>query len=490
MSDVARTPLRFAVVGAGMAGILAAIRLREAGYDDVVVYEKADRVGGTWRENTYPGLSCDVPSHFYSYSFALNPEWTHRFSPGPEILAYFEDVARRSGVDALIRFGREVVRCAFERGRWRLELSDGSTDAADFVVAATGVLHHPAHPDIAGLADFAGTCFHSARWDHGVAIAGKRVGVVGTGSSAIQIVGAIVDEVAELRLFQRTPQWVAPMENPAYTDAEKAAFRQSPAAMQEVREAVARALTDGFANVLSDASSPVLQGIHDMCVAHLERSVRDPVLRERLRPSYRAACKRLIVSDRFYPAIQRPNATLVTERIERVEPPGVRTRDGVLHPLDVLVLATGFRVDSFVRPMRVTGDRGVLLDDVWADGPFAYMTLAVPGFPNFYMLNGPNGPVGNFSLIEVAELQMSYVLQMIERTRSGAARAMSPSREAAARFDAERRQAATTTIWNTGCKSWYLDAAGLPTAWPFTFDRFRAEMARPRFEDWVPHDGG
>jgi cation diffusion facilitator CzcD-associated flavoprotein CzcO len=223
-----------------------------------------------------------------------------------------------------------------------------------------------------------------------------------------------------------------------------------------------------------------------MCVAHLEKSVRDPVLRERLRPSYRAACKRLVMSDRFYDAIQRPNATLVTEGIDRIETAGVRTRDGELHPLDVLVLATGFRVDSFVRPMRVVGHRGAVLDDVWRAGAFAYMTLAVPDFPNFYMLNGPNGPVGNFSLIEVAELQMSYVLQMVERARSGA---MSPSRAAMARFDAERRQAATTTIWNTGCKSWYLDASGLPTAWPFTFDRFRAEMAQPRFEDWVVHDG-
>jgi cation diffusion facilitator CzcD-associated flavoprotein CzcO len=252
--------------------------------------------------------------------------------------------------------------------------------------------------------------------------------------------------------------------------------------MQEVRDVVSRALTDHFANVLSDATSPVLHAIHDMCVAHLERSVRDPVLRVRLRPSYRAACKRLIVSDRFYEAIQREHATLVTEGIECVEPAGVRTRDGVLHPLDVLVLATGFRVDRFVRPMHVVGDGGVALDDVWATGPFAYMTLAVPGFPNLYMLNGPNGPVGNFSLIEVAELQMTYVLQMVERARSGA---LSPSREAMARFDAERRTAATTTIWNTGCKSWYLDASGLPTAWPFTFDRFRAEMAQPRFEDWV-----
>ena len=481
-----RAPPRIAVVGAGMAGILAAIRLREVGFDDLVVYEKADRLGGTWRENTYPGLSCDVPSHFYSYSFAPNPEWTRRFSPGPEILAYFEDVARRWGVDALIRHGREVTRCAFECGRWRLALSDGSADEANFVIAATGVLHHPAYPDIPGVASFDGPCFHSARWDHGVAIAGKRVGVVGTGSSAIQIVGAIVDDVAELRLFQRTPQWVAPMENPAYTDEERASFRRSPAAMEEIREAVRRVITDGFANVLSDATSPVLQGIHDMCVAHLERSVRDPALREQLRPTYRAACKRLIMSDRFYEAIQRSNATLVTEGIERVEPAGVWTRDGVLHPLDVLVLATGFRVDRFVRPMQVVGDHGVVLDDVWAEGPFAYMTLAVPGFPNFYMLNGPNGPVGNFSLIEVAELQMAYVFQMIERARSGA---MSPSREAMARFDAERRKAATTTIWNTGCKSWYLDASGLPTAWPFTFDRFRTEMARPRFEDWVVHDG-
>ncbi len=484
-----QAPLRFAVIGAGMAGILAAIRLREAGCDDVVVYEKADRLGGTWRENTYPGLSCDIPAHFYSYSFALNPEWTHRFSPGPEILAYFEEVARRWGADGLIRYRREVNRCAFERARWRLGLSDGSTDEADFVIAATGVLHHPAYPVIPGVSDFTGPCFHSARWDHGAAIAGKRVGVVGTGSSAIQIVGAIVDEVGELRLFQRTPQWVAPMENPAYTDEEKAEFRRSPAAMEQIREAYNRVLTDGFANVLSDADSPVLKGIHDMCVAHLERSVRDPVLREHLRPSYRAACKRLIISDRFYEAIQRSNATLVTESIERVEPAGVRTRDGVLHALDVLVLATGFRVDRFVRPMRVVGDRGVVLEDVWAEGPFAYMTLAVPDFPNFYMLNGPNGPVGNFSLIEVAELQMTYVLQMIERARSSAARALSPSREAMARFDAERRKAATATIWNTGCKSWYLDASGLPTAWPFTFDRFRAEMAQPRLEDWVAHDG-
>jgi cation diffusion facilitator CzcD-associated flavoprotein CzcO len=475
---------RVIVIGAGMSGILAAIRLEEAGFDDVVVYEKADRLGGTWRENTYPGLSCDVPSHFYSYSFALNPEWSSRFSPGPEILAYFEAVARRYGVDSRIRYRKEVGRCAFEDGRWRITTTDGATDEADVVLAATGVLHHPAYPDIEGLGTFAGPCFHSARWDHDVPLAAKRVGVIGTGSSAIQIVTALVDQVGELRLFQRTPQWIAPAANPVYSEEEKATFRQTPAAMEAIRQEISRAFTDGFANVLVDASAPMLQAIHDGCVAHLEGKVRDPVLREKLRPSYRAACKRLIISDGFYEAIQRPNATLVTEGIERIEKEGVRTRDGRLHQLDVLVLGTGFQVDRFVRPMEVVGRRGVVLDDVWAGGPFAYLAISVPAFPNFFMLNGPNAPVGNFSLIEVAELQVGYILQLVEAVRSGACDEVSASHEAMARFDAERRVAARTTIWNSGCKSWYLDATGLPTAWPWTFDRFRDEMRRPRLDDF------
>jgi cation diffusion facilitator CzcD-associated flavoprotein CzcO len=352
------------------------------------------------------------------------------------------------------------------------------------VIAATGVLHHPSYPDIDGLRAFGGPCFHSARWDHDVSIAGKRVGVVGTGSSAIQIVTGIVDEVAELRLFQRTAQWIAPAPNPAYTDEEKATFRASPAAIQAVRDEVARMFIDGFANVLVDADSPMLQAIHAGCVAHLEERVRDPVLRERLRPTYRAACKRLIVSDGFYEAIQRPNAVLVTDGIARIEPGSVRTRDGALHALDVLVLATGFRVDRFVRPMTVVGRGGVLLDDAWADGPFAYLAIAVPDFPNFFMLNGPNGPVGNFSLIEVAELEMGYILQLLELMRTGRGDEVSPSPAAMDRFDAERRAAAARTIWNSGCKSWYLDAAGLPTAWPFTWDRFVDEMRRPRLEDF------
>lgn len=479
-----RSRPRVVVIGAGMSGLLAAIELERAGYRDVAIYEKADRLGGTWRENTYPGIACDVPSHFYSYSFAPNPDWSHRFAPGPEIQAYFEGVARRFGVDGRIRTGTEVTRCAFEAGRWRLALSDGSHDVADVVIAATGVLHHPRLPEIEGLGTFAGASFHSARWDHAVPLEGRRVGVVGTGSTAIQITSALVDRVASFSLFQRTAQWVAPMENPAYSEAEKAEFRRRPEMLEALREEMARALTAGFANALVDADSPALAAIQAACLANLETHVTDPVLREKLRPTYRAACKRLVISADFYDAIQRPNATLVTEAIERVEPKGVRTRDGRLHELDVLVLATGFEVDRFVRPMQVSGRGGVALDDVWKDGPYAYLAMCVPEFPNFFLLQGPNSPVGNFSLIDVGELEVAYVLQLVDRIRSGACDEISVTHAAMQRFDAERREAAKRTVWATGCRSWYLDREGLPTAWPWTFDRFRAETAAPRLGDY------
>jgi len=482
--SASRDGSRFLIIGAGMSGILSAIKLREAGLHDFAIYEKADRLGGTWRENTYPGLACDVPSHLYSYSFAPNPDWSHRFSSGAEIQAYFEDVARRFSIEPLIRFGKEVTRCAFEDGRWRIELSDGSTDVGDFVIAATGVLHHPAYPEIEGLGSFAGPTLHSARWDHGVATAGRRVGVIGTGSSSIQIVSALIDRVSGLSLFQRTPQWIMPQENPAYSEAERAEFRRHPEVMAQLRSDISRLFADGFSNAVVDADSPQLAAIHDACVANLEGSVRDPALREKLRPSYRAGCKRLIMSDDFYQAIQKPNARLVTEKIERIEPAGVRTQDGRLHELDVLVLATGFRVDRFVRPMQVLGRDGAALDQVWSDGPFAYLAISVPGFPNFFLLNGPNGPVGNFSLIEVAELQLGYVLQLVEQVRAGGCRELCAFDTAMQRFEAERKQAARRTIWQSGCASWYLDAHGVPMAWPWTFDRFREEMSKPRLGDY------
>lgn len=475
---------RFIVIGAGMAGILSAVKLAEAGYDDVVVYEKADRIGGTWRENTYPGVACDVPSHLYSYSFAPNPEWSHTFSPGPEIYRYLEDVVQQFGVDKRIRFGSEVTRLEYDGGRWRLETADGARDEADVVIAATGVLHHPRYPDIDGLDDFGGPVFHTARWDHSVSLEGSRLGVIGTGSSAVQIVGAVVDTVEELRLFQRTAQWVLPVPNNPLTDDDRTRFRDDPSVMLEMRQQLSKTFTEGFANAVVDKDSPQMKALEQMCQANLEGHVADPELRERLRPPYRAACKRLVISPNFYEAIQQPNAHLVTDAIERVEKGGVRTVDGTLHELDVLALATGFRVDRFMRPIDVVGRGGVSLDEVWAKRPSAYLSISIPEFPNLFMLNGPNGPVGNFSLIDVAELQFGYVMQLIDGIADGRWREVSARREAMEEFEAARVERAQNTVWVTGCRSWYLDDRGIPAVWPWSFDRFRDEMSQPKLEHY------
>jgi cation diffusion facilitator CzcD-associated flavoprotein CzcO len=346
------------------------------------------------------------------------------------------------------------------------------------------VLHHPRYPDIDGLDDFDGALFHSARWDHSVHLEGARVGIVGTGSSAVQIVGAVVDTVAELHLFQRTAQWILPVPNNPVTDEDRAQYRADPALMSTMREQLSKTFTEGFANAVVDANSPQMKALEQMCRANLESSVSDPELRERLRPNYRAACKRLVISPNFYPAIQRSNAHLVSDGIERVERDGVRTVDGRLHELDVLVLATGFRVDRFMRPIEVIGRGGVALDAVWAKRPSAYLSVSIPEFPNLFMLNGPNGPVGNFSLIDVAELQFDYIMQLIQPLVSGELKEVSAARDAADRFEADRVDAAKNTVWVTGCRSWYLDDRGIPAVWPWTFDRFREEMARPRLDDY------
>jgi cation diffusion facilitator CzcD-associated flavoprotein CzcO len=473
---------RIAVIGAGMAGVLSAIKLKEAGLTDFTVYEKAERLGGTWRENTYPGIGCDVPSHLYSYSFALNPGWSQRYSPGAEIQAYLERTAQEHGVLPFFRFGDEVKRCRYERGRWRIETAKGHRDEVDIVIAATGVLHHPKIPKFEGIETFAGAAFHSARWDHSVPIDGRRVGVIGTGSTAVQITGALAHRVAKFCLFQRTAQWVMPQDNPAYSDAEQRAFRGDPELLRRTHDDLSRLFAEGFASGLVDANSPAMQMIAEGCLRNLEDNVRDPELKERLRPNYRAACKRLVISPNFYQAIQHPNAELVTAAIERIEPEGVRTADGRLHELDVLVLATGFQVDRFLRPIEVVGRGGVTLNEFWEKRPLAYLSIAIPGFPNLFMLNGPNGPVGNFSLIEIAEIQFKYIWKLIEWFRSGRAREIGVTAEATERLEAERVEAAKTTIWSSGCRSWYLDDRGVPATWPWTFERFRAEMEAPKLE--------
>ena len=473
----------FGIIGAGMSDILAAIKLQEAGYG-FTVFEKADRVGGTWRENTYPGIACDVPSHIYSYSFALNPEWSHFASPGAEIQQYFERVAHSYGIDDDIRFSDPVVRCTWTADdRWELETGSGHVETFDFVIAATGILHHPKLPDIEGLDSFAGPMFHSARWDHDVPLDDRRIGLIGTGSTGVQITGALAPRAGHLSVFQRTAQWVVPVEQVAYTEAQKEEFRTDADQLEELHENLQREFNDGFGTSILDGDSEMVDGIEARCRAELA-AIPDDELRARITPTYRAGCKRLVISHNWYEAVQRDTVEIVTDAIERIEPTGVRTADGLLHELDVLVLATGFKVDAFMRPMTITGADGVDLDDVWAQRPSAYMAVTVPDFPNFFMLNGPNSPVGNFSLIQTAELQFEYAMDLVGRVVAGQLEQAVPTDEAARRFEEERVEAAKGTVWATGCNSWYLDDRGIPFAWPFPFERFRREMAEPRLGDY------
>jgi cation diffusion facilitator CzcD-associated flavoprotein CzcO len=475
---------RVVVIGAGMAGILAGIKLQASGHSNVCIYEKADRIGGTWRENTYPGLTCDVPSHHYTYTFERNPDWSRYLPPGPEIQSYFEATTRKYQLEKLIRFNTEVVSAEFRDGRWQLELNDGSRDIANVVIAATGVLHHPSEPAIPGREAFGGALFHSARWNHSVSLEGKRIGVIGMGSTGVQIISDLSARGIEVSHFVRSPQWIMPTENGDYSEEQRAVFRADPEALAEAMDV--KGYTSGVEQYTQAIINPGSEGsviMSQTCRDNLEQSVQDPELREQLRPDHEPLCKRLIFSPDYYQAIQRNNAHLVREGIERIEAAGIRTTDGELHAMDIIVFATGFKADQFMRPMQIRGTNGIDLEQAWSPTPNAYLAIAMPDFPNFFMLNGPNGPVGNFSLIDIAEHQWDYIAQLMEKLQSGECSEISPTQEAMQAFDAQRIEAAKRTIWYTGgCQSWYLDAEGIPASWPWSYSRFVEEMREPRWD--------
>ncbi|MEM7412020.1 MAG: NAD(P)/FAD-dependent oxidoreductase [Myxococcota bacterium] len=484
-----RTP-RVAIIGAGMSGIAAVVHLRRASYTDVTVFEKADRVGGTWRENTYPGLSCDVPSRWYSFSFALNPEWTHRYSYGPEIQAYMERVAREFDVERHIRFDTPVAALRYDAPEWELTTGAGETLRFDVVISATGILHRPVLPEFEGLERFAGAAFHSARWDHSVELEGKRVGVVGTGSTACQIVGAITDQVAQMRVFQRTPQWMVPLPQVEYRSVTKALLRRFPSLQRYGYDFYKDRMMRTFSEAtVGDAEQQ--QALSEASLQNLADNVPDAELRERLTPDYQAACKRLIFCSTFYPAISQPHAELVTEPIARVVPEGVETADGVLHELDVLVLATGFDHTSFILPTRVTGEGGRDLETTWDGAPRAHRAVAVPGFPNFWMLEGPTGPVGNLSLITITEHQLEYVVAMLDRMRDEQLASLEVREEAFRDYNQAMKQAIRNTVWYTGgCTSWYYDKSGLPNLYPWSPQRYLDSMRAPRFDEYYERRDG
>lgn len=476
---------RFVVIGAGMSGILAAIKLSQAGQDNLVVYEKAHTIGGTWRENHYPGLTCDVPAHCYTYSFAPYPDWSAFYARGPEIQGYFQKVIDDYDVRRFIQTNSEVIRCVWEDGKWKLELADGRKDEADIVIAASGVLHHPRYPDIEGLETFEGAMFHSARWDDALDPSGKRIGVVGNGSTGVQIVSALAPVAGELVHFQRSPQWILPVVQYDYTDEDRAAFRANPAKIDEIRygdeywNGVRR-----FTSAIVDPDSPQMKEIEELCLRNLEEGVRDSELRETLRPNYHAACKRLIYSWNYYDKIQEHDVAIETSAIMRVERNGIRIKNGRLYELDVIALATGFHAHKFIKPTKVLGAGGMDLDDFWARRPTAHYAVTLPSFPNFFMLNGPTGPVGNFSLIDIAERQWDYIAQLMQPVLEGNASWVAPTREAHAEYEERRIEAARNTVFGTGCTSWYLDAEGIPGTWPWSYDAFAKAMEKPNLNEF------
>jgi len=479
--------LKTVIVGAGMAGLLAAIRLKQRG-DEFTVLEKAARIGGTWWENRYPGLTCDVPSHAYTYSFEPYAEWQAYYATGMEIQAYFEMVADKYGIRGNIKFNTEVTALEWREDahQWAVNTATGETIIADVVIAASGVLHHPKMPDIAGLDSFVGTKVHSAQWTDDTPIDGMRVGLIGNGSTGVQILTAINKRVDKLVHFQRSPQWVMPVPYFAYTEEQRAAFRADPSLIDEIRysdEYIGNVRR--FTDAITDVDGPQMKAIEEVCRQYFEESIRNPALREKLRPNYRAACKRLIYSWSYYEEVQHPAVFVETGRIDRIEPNGVRMADGTFHELDTIILATGFHADRFIRPAGVTGQGGRTLDEAWAMRPTAYYAVSVPDFPNFFMLNGPTGPVGNFSLIDIAEMQWGYIEQLLDVLRRGQAKALAPSREAHADYEERRIAAAKTTIFGSGCTSWYLDSQGVPSSWPWSYDAFADAMKIMKIEDYL-----
>jgi cation diffusion facilitator CzcD-associated flavoprotein CzcO len=473
---------RFVIIGAGISGTLMAIKLLERGFRNFVILEKAGRMGGTWRDNVYPGVGCDVAAHLYSYSFAPNPWWPSRYAKGRHIWAYFHGVARHFGVLPFIRYYKEVASAQFEDGAWRVTTSDGEEHVADVVITATGRLHKPVLPKIEGLDSFTGVMFHTARWDPAVQLAGKRIGVIGTGSSATQIVTALSGKVARLSLFQRTAQWVFPVQDTPVPWWRKLVFwlsrRRWQAYYLQLRsetEARGKAATSS-----EEGRRARDQVCHDALAA-----IRDPVLRAKLTPDYAVGCKRLVFSDGFHAAVQHESVDVVVDPIERIVPQGVVTADGKLHELDILALATGFDAHAYIRPMKVTGEGGVSLDEVWRDLPLTYRAIAIPHMPNFLMINGPYSPGGTSSVVGIAEVQVDYILQLIDRI-AGQGVLLSPREEPSRDWLEAIRAKARESVWGSGgCQSWYLDKTGTPTLDTSTLSELQAQLARPEWTDFI-----
>jgi cation diffusion facilitator CzcD-associated flavoprotein CzcO len=466
------------VVGGGFGGVGAAVMLKRAGYEHVTVFERGERLGGVWHHNTYPGAACDIPSHLYEFSFAPNPRWSRRYAPQPEIQAYLEDLARGYGVMERIRTGTEVTGARWDeqRDRWVLETSAG-THEADVLVTACGQLSVPAVPPIPGLDSFAGPAFHTARWRHDVDLAGKRVAVVGTGCSAIQVVPAIQPGVDQVDVYQRSPGWTLPKMDFPYSERAKRLFERFP-----ILQRLDRTSVFAFQELAAAGMTKhrwLLPAFRAIARRRIEGAIADPALRRKVTPTDEFGCKRVMLTDEWYPTLTKPNVELVTDRIAEVTPGAIRTQDGTERPADVLVLATGFATHGFVAPMEIAGAGGRRLSEEWAEVPRAYFGLSVPGFPNMFLLYGPNTNGGSGSVVNTIEAGVNHVIAALDELERAEARRIEVSRQAAEEFDRDLRAALAGTVWHSGCTNWYVDENGHdPNQWPWLWSTYRRRTER------------
>ncbi|MCV7302958.1 NAD(P)/FAD-dependent oxidoreductase [Mycobacterium barrassiae] len=475
------TPPRVVIIGAGFGGIAAAVALRRRGIDDVTIVERSDGVGGTWRQNTYPGAACDIQSHLYSFSFAPNRHWTRTYAYQPEILAYLESVADRFDLRRHLMLGTSVRRLVWNEPHWDVELSDGRTLVADVVVSAVGLFGAPRYPDIEGIAEFAGDLMHTSRWDPGIDLAGKRVAVVGTGASGVQVVPELADTVAQLTVFQRTPPWMVPKEDRPYTGEELTRFRRVPWAAARERWRLWKLQHD---NTALTPDHPKIAVVQELSENFLRRHVGDDSLRDALTPRYPFRCKRVLLGEKYYLALRRPHVELVTDPIARVTESGVITAGGRAVDVDVIVLATGFETSSYLSGLEVIGVSGERLHDRWGEDPRAYLGVAVSGFPNFFMLYGPNTNQGANSIIYILEAGARLMASAVTRlARHGGHLDVRP--EVEARFNAQIAADLEQTIW-TQCDSYYRSPTGrIVTQWPHSELDYARATWRVRRRDWV-----
>ncbi|WP_164873324.1 flavin-containing monooxygenase [Rhodococcus xishaensis] len=472
------------IIGAGFGGITMALELRRAGFTDITILEQGDGVGGVWRVNTYPGAACDVPSPLYSISSNPNPDWSRRFAEQSDILAYLRDVAARHDLLRLVRFGVTVTTAEFDErtNRWSVCTADDEVIESDVLVTAVGQLSRPSLPNIPGRETFAGSAFHSAEWNHDLNLSGERVAVIGTGASAIQFVPEIAPEVGRLTLFQRSAPWILPKPDCVYGDWHHRVFRTVPATLRGERF-LTWAIFEILTVALVDTKwRGALAGV--LARRHLERQVSDPALRAALTPDYEPGCKRMLLSDEYYPTLTRSNVDLVIASIDRIEPDGVRTVDGTLHPADVIIYGTGFAATEFLAPMTVRGRDGTSLDDAWSDGAHAYLGITTAGFPNLFMLYGPNTNLGSGSIVHMLESQARHIAGLVGWLAEHPGCAIEVDAGVERRFNDRVQRKLSDSVWSL-CSNWYRTVSGkITNNWPGTVTAYRRRTRRPSRRDY------